>query len=142
MARDIETGRGVVIPAAEITLHFSRSGGPGGQNVNKRDTQVEVRFDVQGSAALNEEQKARVAARLRSRIDADGTLRVVANEERTQGLNRERALQRLEGLLHTALAPPPKPRRKTRPSKTAVERRITDKKRRGEVKRLRRAADD
>ncbi len=142
MTRDIDTGRGVVIPAAEIAMRFSRAGGPGGQNVNKRDTKVEVLFDVGSSAVLDDHQKRLIRSRLRSRIDDGGVLRVAASDERTQGLNRQAALSRLEELLHAGLAPPPKPRRKTKPSKRAVERGITDKKRRGRVKRLRRAADD
>ncbi|MHB8512862.1 MAG: alternative ribosome rescue aminoacyl-tRNA hydrolase ArfB [Actinomycetota bacterium] len=140
--RDLDTRRGVIVPSSELTLKFSRSGGPGGQNVNKRDTQVEIIFDVRGSNVLDEEQRKRVSSKLRNRIDSNGMLHVTSSEERTQALNRERALERMEELLFDALAPPPPKRRATRPSKTAVERRISDKKKRGEVKRLRRAKDD
>lgn len=142
MTRDVITGRGPVIPGSELRVKFSRSGGKGGQNVNKRDTKVEVIFDVRASAALTERQKWTVLSRLRSRIDAEGILHVTSSEERTQALNREAALDRLGSLLNAALKPPPKPRKKTKPSKAAVERRIADKKRRGKVKRLRRPDDD
>ncbi|GAC1408609.1 MAG: alternative ribosome rescue aminoacyl-tRNA hydrolase ArfB [Actinomycetota bacterium] len=142
MARDIDTGRGVVIPAGEIAVRFSRSGGAGGQNVNKRDTQVELLFDVNASEVLQDAQRRRIKSRLRNRIDSEGVLHVVSSEERTQGRNRELALERMGELLNEALAPPPKPRRATRPSRTSVERRITDKKRRGQVKHLRRDDDE
>lgn len=132
----------MVIPAAELQLRFSRSGGAGGQNVNKRDTQVEILFDIGASSVLDDTQRRRIRTRLRNRINADDVLAVVCSEERTQGMNRERALDRLAELLWDALAPPPKTRRVTRPSRGSVERRITEKKRRGETKRLRRAADD
>ncbi|MGH2830203.1 MAG: alternative ribosome rescue aminoacyl-tRNA hydrolase ArfB [Actinomycetota bacterium] len=140
--RDVITGRGPVIPGGEVRVRFSRSGGPGGQNVNKRDTKVEVLFDVRASTALTERQKWLVLSRLRSKIDSAGVLRVVAAEARTQAANREAALERLEALLHQGLKPPPKPRRATKPSRAAKDRRIADKKRRGAVKRLRRADDD
>lgn len=140
--RDIISGRGPVIPGSELRVRFSRSGGPGGQNVNKRDTKVDVLFHVRKSAALTERQKWLVLSRLRSRIDAEGVLRVTSSEERTQALNRETALERLESLLYRALAPPPKPRRATKPSKASIDRRIADKKRRAKVKRLRRADED
>lgn len=139
--RDIDTGRGVVIAGAEISVRFSRSGGPGGQNVNKRDTRVEVRFDVRSSPSLSASQKRRIASRLGSRMDSAGVLRVVSSSARTQASNRDRAIERLRALLSEALAPPPPPRRATRPTRTAVERRIGEKKRRGAIKRLRRAAD-
>lgn len=140
--RDLHVGRGTVIPAREIAQRFARAGGPGGQNVNKRDTKVDVLFDIDASEALTGDQKRTVRSKLRTRIDADGVLAVGAGAQRTQAQNRERALDRMEELLREALAPPPPPRVKTRPSRAAKERRITEKKRRGETKRLRRATDD
>lgn len=139
--RDLDLGRGTVIPSHEITLRFARAGGPGGQNVNKRDTKVDVLLDITASESLSAEQKRRVRRELKTRIDSSGVLRVSASAQRTQAQNRERALDRMEELLKEAIAPPPPPRRKTRPSRAAKERRIQDKKRRGEIKRLRRAAE-
>ena len=118
-------------------MRFSRSGGPGGQNVNTRSTRVEVVFDVAGSPSLGPRQRARVADKLGGRLDTDGKLRVVASEERSQAQNRELALGRLRDLLAEALRPDPPPRRPTRPSKSAVERRLASKRARSRIKRER-----
>lgn len=118
-------------------MRFSRSGGPGGQNVNTRSTRVEVVFDVAGSPSLGPRQRARIMDKLGSRLDTDGKLRVVASEERSQAQNRELALGRLRDLLAEALRPDPPPRRPTRPSKGAVERRLASKRARGQIKRER-----
>jgi ribosome-associated protein len=134
---DIDAGRGITIPASEVKVKFSRAGGPGGQNVNKRSTKVEATFDVAASPSIPSGLKARAIARL-----GDPTVRVVAEDARTQGENRRRAFDRLERILTKALAPPPPPRRKTKPSKTSVEQRIATKKRRGRTKRLRRDVPD
>jgi ribosome-associated protein len=127
----------VVIPADELRFRFSRSGGPGGQNVNTRDTRVELVFDVGASPALGPRQRARVLDRLASRIDAYGRLRVVAAEERSQAKNRELAVERLRGLLAEALRPDPPVRRTTRPSKGAEERRLAAKRARSRIKEAR-----
>jgi ribosome-associated protein len=134
--------RGVVIPAEEIRLRFSRSGGPGGQNVNKRATKVAALFDVTASRSLTPRQKERLKRALSASLEGRGVLRVVAQEERTQAANRELALARLARLLARGLRPPPPPRRPTRPTAAAAERRIAQKKRRAEIKRGRAARSD
>lgn len=127
----------VEIPESELVERFSRSGGAGGQHVNTSDTRVELSYDVARSAALPESLRARALERLSGRL-VDGVLTVVASDRRSQRQNRDLARERLAETLREAVKPPPKPRRATRPSKGAVQARIDDKKRRGEVKRLRR----
>ena len=133
---DVNLGRGITIPASEVKLRFSRSGGPGGQNVNKRSTKVEVVFDLDASKAIPTRLKTRALERL------GPVVRVTAEDGRTQGENRQRAIERLRRILTKALAPPPKARRPTKPSRTAVEHRISAKKRRAKTKRLRRDVPD
>jgi ribosome-associated protein len=130
----------VSIPAAELTWRFSRSSGPGGQGVNTTDSRVELSWDLAASAALPPPLRERAVERLAGRL-VDGVLTVVASEHRSQLRNREAAAARLAALVAQAVAPPPRTRRATRPSKGAVERRIAAKKRRGETKRNRRAED-
>lgn len=132
---DVRVSRTCVIPAREVRFRFSRSGGPGGQNVNRRETQVELVFDVEGSPSLGPRQRERILRRLANRIDDDGRLRIVASEQRTQARNREIALERFRTLLADALRPDPPTRRATKPSRAAVERRIAGKRRRSDVKR-------
>ena len=127
---------GVVIPESELAWRFSRSSGPGGQSVNTADSRVELSFDVAASTALNEVLKARALERLATRL-VDGVLTVAASEQRSQWRNREAARTRLAALIREAIAAPPRKRRPTRPSKNAVRRRLDDKTRRGETKRLR-----
>src|SRR5437763_7202012 len=133
----LRVSRTVVIPLGELDLRFSRSGGPGGQNVNPRSTRVEVVFDVAGSPSLGPRQRARLLSKLAGRLDAAGTLRVVASEERSQAQNRELALGRLRDLLAEALRPDPPARRPTKPSQGATERRLADKRARSRIKRER-----
>src|SRR5438445_5567549 len=118
----LRVSRTVVIPLGELELRFSRSGGPGGQNVNTRDTRVEVVFDVAGSPSLGPRQRARVIDRLGGRLDAEGRLRVVASEQRSQAQNRDLAVSRLRDLLAEAPRPDPPPRRPTRPTKASAKR--------------------
>ncbi|MDT7580399.1 MAG: ribosome-associated protein [Pseudonocardiales bacterium] len=131
----------VVIPEAELSWRFSRSSGPGGQGVNTTDSRVELSFDLAGTTALGPTLQARALDRLAPRL-VDGVLTVTASEHRSQLRNREAAEARLVATLAEAIAPPPRARRKTKPSKGAVERRIAGKKRRSETKRLRRADPD
>jgi len=123
-----------VLPLAEVELQVSRSSGPGGQHAQKSETRVVAVFDVEASNALSETQKRRVVAK------AGPVLRAVAQDERSQARNRELALERLVAALREALRVPRK-RRPTKPTAAARERRLDRKRRRGEVKRLRRPPD-
>jgi ribosome-associated protein len=134
---DLEIRRGLVISEAELAWRFSRSSGPGGQGVNTADSRVELSFDVERSPSLSPTHRARALERLAPRL-VDGVLTIAASEHRSQLRNREAALARLKDVLTAATAPPPRPRRPTKPSKAATQRRIDDKKRRGQLKRLRR----
>jgi ribosome-associated protein len=131
---------GVEISEAELRWRFSRSSGPGGQGVNTTDSRVELSWDLEATTALRPALKERARERLGNRL-VDGVLTVVASEHRAQLRNREAALERLAALVARAIEPPPPPRRATRPSRGAKERRISAKKRRGEIKRLRRPDD-
>jgi ribosome-associated protein len=131
----------VVIPEHELDWRFSRSSGPGGQGVNTTDSRVELSYDVANSTALGPTLRARALDRLSGRL-VDGVLTVRASEHRSQLRNREAAEDRLADLLHDALTPPPQPRRPTRPTRSATEARLAEKRRRSNVKRLRRSADD
>ncbi|MEZ5118109.1 MAG: alternative ribosome rescue aminoacyl-tRNA hydrolase ArfB [Candidatus Nanopelagicales bacterium] len=138
---DLPIRGSVAIPAAELRWRFSRSSGPGGQSVNTADSRVELRYDLAGSAALPPSWRDRALARLGGRL-VDGEVVVVASEHRSQWRNREAALRRLADLLREATAPPARPRRATRPTRSSVERRLRTKQRRSEVKRGRRSRGD
>ncbi len=141
MSRDLTVRSGVVLPAAELRWRFSRSSGPGGQSVNTTDSRVELSFDLAATAALGPVLRERALQRLGGRL-VDGVLTVAASEHRSQLRNREAAQARLVAVVADAIAPPPRQRRPTRPSRAAKERRIAQKKRRGEVKRTRRDLGD
>ena len=126
--------RSVVLPLSEVRFRFSRSSGPGGQHAQKSETRVEAVFEVEASAALTESQKRRVVGRV------GPVLRAVAQDERSQLRNRELALERLVEQLRIALRVERK-RVPTKPTAAARERRLEDKRRRGETKRLRRELD-
>ena len=135
MADDLRVNSWLVIPAGELHERFSRSSGPGGQGVNTADTRVELSFDIGRSPALPEYARVRALDNLRGRLSEDGVLTVVSSEQRSQLLNRRAARGRMASLIREAIAPPPAPRVATRPSRRARERRVADKRRRGEVKR-------
>ena len=134
-AESIRVTRSVILPPSEIELRTSRSSGPGGQHAQKSETRVEAVFDVEASAALSPVQKRRVVAK------AGPVLRAVAQDERSQLRNRELAVGRLVEQLREALRVPRR-RKPTKPSKAAKERRLQEKRRRGETKRLRRQPPD
>lgn len=134
MAR-IVTDR-VIPQSAEIEFRASRAGGPGGQHVNRRETRIEARWNVLKSASISEAERARILAKLGARIGKDGVLRVVAEAERSQYRNKELATSRLQELVAAALEVP-KQRKPTRPSRSAREERLREKKLRGEIKALR-----
>lgn len=130
----IRVTRSVVLPLTEVELQYSRSSGPGGQHAQKSETRAVAVFDVAASTALTERQKQRVVAR------AGPVLRAVAQDERSRTRNTELALERLVGQLRDALHVERK-RVPTKPSAAARKRRLEEKKRRGETKRLRRTID-
>lgn len=130
-----------MIPARELVERYSHASGPGGQGVNTSDSRVQLAFDVGASAALDEAQRERLLRRLRSRLTGT-VLVVVAAEFRSQRRNRAAARERLAELLTQGLAPPAPPRRASRPTRGSVERRLGDKRRRGQTKRLRGAPGD
>jgi ribosome-associated protein len=135
------TVRGHVIPPDELSWRFSRSPGPGGQSVNTTESRVELSYDLEDSDALPPALKERALRALADRMTG-GVITVTASEQRSQLRNREAAAVRMSALLTEATAPPPRPRRPTRPSRAARERRLADKQRRSQVKRLRRPGDE
>jgi ribosome-associated protein len=139
--RPLVVNRRLVVPAHELSWRFSRSSGPGGQSVNTSDTRVELSVDVAESTAFSPLLRDRALSCLADRL-VDGVLTVTASEHRSQLRNREAAMARMADVLREAIAPPAAPRKRTRPSRAAQDRRIADKKRRGDIKRLRRATDD
>lgn len=131
---------GITIPEEEIDERFIQSGGPGGQNVNKVATTVQLRFDVAGSRSLSPEVRQRVLQMGGSRVTSDGVLVITARRHRTREANRRDARSRLADLIARALAEP-RHRHATRPTRAARERRLQDKARRGAVKRQRTQPD-
>jgi ribosome-associated protein len=134
----LEIAGGLALPEEEISFVTSRSGGPGGQNVNKLETRVTLRFDLAASPSLSEEQRSRLRERLATRITRAGVLHVTAQKHRSQAANRDAALERFAELLREALREET-PRKKTRVSRAAKQRRVEEKKRRGRRKQERAA---
>ena len=131
----IRVTRTVAIPLSEIELRFSRSSGPGGQHAQKSETRVEALFDVEASVGLSAAQKARVVR------TAGPILRAIAQDERSQSRNRELAVERVVGQLREALRVE-RHRRPTKPTAASRQRRLDQKRRRGETKQLRRRPDE
>lgn len=129
------------IPISEIEFRTSRSSGPGGQNVNKLETRVELLFDVARSSSLTDEQRDLLFSRLKSNIDKEGVLRVVSQESRSQWKNKQEAIEKFVRLLRDALKPR-KIRRKTTATPVSREKRLMEKKRVSEKKSMRRSPHD
>lgn len=136
----IRVTRSIALDESELQFRFVRSSGPGGQNVNKVATAVQLRFDLRGSPSLPEDVRARVLRMARNRINENGVLILDARRYRSQERNRQDALDRLIRLLQRA-AQPPRVRRKTRPTAASKAKRRAQKRRRSEVKRTRRPVE-
>ena len=134
---DLQVTPSVRIPFVELAWRFSRSSGPGGQNVNSTDSRVELVFDLAASAGLPPLLQARALRRLADKL-VDGAIVIAASEHRSQWQNRVAARARLVELLQEAIKPPPPPRRPTKPSRGSKERRLAAKKQRGAIKGQRR----
>ena len=127
--------------SSEFQFLTSRSSGPGGQNVNKVNSKVELRFDIRNSSLLSDDQKEILLIKLATKITSEGILSVVSQRDRSQLSNKEDAIAKLYLLFEKALKPV-KPRKNTRPTKGSVERRLTTKRIKAEIKQNRQKFDD
>ena len=134
---DLRVTPEILIPASDLRWRFSRSSGPGGQNVNSTDSRVDLVFDLARSGALPPRLQARALARLADHL-VEGCVVITAREHRSQWQNRVAAQRRLLALLQGALRPPAPPRRATRPTRGSVERRLKAKQQRSDLKQQRR----
>lgn len=137
----IDVTPGVRIPASELLLRAITGSGPGGQHVNRSATRIELRWNVRTTRALGDVQRARVMEKLSSRLDGEGFLRIVAGEYRSQQQNRRAAFERLASTVSRALVVPPS-RKATRPTRSSVERRLDEKRKRSDTKQQRRGDHD
>ncbi|HUN65997.1 MAG TPA: alternative ribosome rescue aminoacyl-tRNA hydrolase ArfB [Bacteroidota bacterium] len=137
MSQRLYINESLEIPLSELRFQFARGSGPGGQNVNKVETRVELIYDVAHSACLTDKQRATLMVRLAGKISEEGILRIASQESRSQWQNREKALIKFIQLIGQALKPV-KPRRKTSVPRGQKERRRQEKKRRSELKSHRR----
>jgi len=127
------------IPAGELRFSNTRSSGPGGQNVNKVNTRVELRFNVTASGSLSDKEKEKIFLKLRNRINAAGELIITSQSERSQIMNRKKAEGRFYKLLAAALTEKKK-RKETKPTEASKKKRLENKNQRGEIKKLRRVS--
>jgi ribosome-associated protein len=132
----LEVTPGVVIPDTDLSFAFVRASGPGGQNVNKVSSAVQLRFDMRGSTALSDAVKSRLRALAGRRVTDDGAILIIARNQRSQDQNRREALERLADLIERALVVP-KTRRATKPTRASRERRLDTKSRQQQTKRQR-----
>lgn len=140
-ANRVQINRRFSIPRSELRFQASRSGGPGGQHVNTASTRIQLSWDVAGSPSLSDRRREILLARLAGRLDQDGVLQLTVDTHRSQHRNREEAVERLAALVSGALRPRKK-RKPTRPPKASKEKRLRQKKQRGELKKLRGRIDE